>query len=100
MTQNKAKVTATTKENKSMNINRVEIGSKIESLRASIGELEKKHGCSSGEMRDAIKAGRLAETMEVSEWLFNHRTLAKLEELSGITTVTHTKVTDRFSRSK
>lgn len=70
-------------EKNAINIKRLTLAEKIDSLKGSIEALEEKHGCSSGQASEAIKAGIMSETMEISQWLFNYRTLTRLEELSG-----------------
>lgn len=64
-------------------------------LRVSISAAEKKHGCSSEDMITAMRAGTARETMEVSRWLFNYRSLKRLEGHRGHTNGISTKVTKR-----
>ena len=82
------------KKNK-QEVRRITAKQKAARLRVSVTASEKKHGCSSEYMLDALQSGKATETREVSQWLFNYRALRRLEGLAGRTTGISTKVTKR-----
>ena len=76
---------------------RISAKQKAARLRVSVCAFEKRHGCSSAHMIQALKTGKAVETMEVARWLFNYRALTRLEGHSGHTIGTSTKATKRFT---
>ena len=64
---------------------RVTMKQKTARLTVSVSSAEKRYGCSSEDMIIALKAGTAKETREVSQWLFNYRSLKRLEGNDGHT---------------
>ena len=78
-------------------VKRITVKQKAARLRVSVTASEKKYGCSSEHMLDALKSGKANETREVSQWLFNYRALRRLEGHAGRTTGIYMKDTKRFT---
>ena len=55
----------------------------IRRLAARVGRMESRYECSSTEAAEAVRAGRLHETPEVSAWLIHYRQLTDLVEATA-----------------
>ena len=66
-----------------LNIRRVSLEEAKAELRERLAAYEREHGCSSKEMRDALGARLLTDTPEIASWMFDYRSLLRLEEISN-----------------
>lgn len=58
-----------------------------------ISRMERRHGCTSAEMAEAVACGRIEESAEVAEWLSAYRNSRYLGELAGRETGSPTMAT-------
>ena len=66
-----------------LNIRRVSLEEAMGELRERLAAYERAHGCSSKEMYDALGARLRADTPEIASWMFDYRSLLRLEEISN-----------------
>lgn len=65
----------------------------IAETRTVLAEYERRYGCSSHDMAEAVASGKVYDTRDIATWLSHYRYLTRLEELSGLTTGIPTKTT-------
>lgn len=78
---------------KRLDIREVTVEEHIEELRPVVAEYERRYGCSSREMAEAVRSGEIYDTRDIDTWLFNYRYLMRLEGLLGNTNGTPTTTT-------
>ena len=60
---------------KRLNIREVTIEEHIEELRPVVAEYERRYGCSSRDMAEAVASGKVYDTRDISTWLSHYRYL-------------------------
>lgn len=61
----------------------VSAADEVRRLAARVSRMESRYECSSAEAAEAVSAGRLHETPEVSAWLIHYRQLTDLVEATA-----------------
>ena len=76
-----------------LNVRPITVEEGIAESRLVIAEYERRYGCSSHDMAEAVASGKAYDTRDIATWLSHYRYLMRLEELSGLTTGIPTRTT-------
>lgn len=74
-------------------IRRFSVATGMRRLVLQVSQYERRHGCSSEAMLEAVRDSKAYETPEVSKWLTSYQVLRKLEQQVGLMTGIPTRST-------